>query len=66
MRHSSKEFIAEMRDSDLVICKGQGNYETLSDYDRPIFFLLRAKCQIVADLLGNVKLGSLQVIQKNV
>ncbi len=66
MRHSSKEFIAEMRGSDLVICKGQGNYETLSDYDRPIFFLLRAKCQIVADLLGKVKLGSLQVIPKNV
>jgi len=66
MRHSSKEFLDEMRSSDLVICKGQGNYETLSDYDRPIFFLLRDKCQIVADLIGNVKLGSLQVIHKNI
>jgi uncharacterized protein with ATP-grasp and redox domains len=66
MRHSSKEFINEMRSADLVICKGQGNYETLSDYDRPIFFLLRAKCQIVADLIGNVKLNSLQVIHKNI
>ncbi len=67
MLHSSKEFIDEMRSSDLVICKGQGNYETLNDYDRPIFFLLRVKCQIVADLIGgNVKLGSLQVIPKNV
>ena len=66
MLHSSKEFIDEMRSSDLVICKGQGNYETLSDYDRPIFFLLRVKCQIVADLIGDVKLGSLQAIPKNV
>lgn len=66
LQHSSKEFIDEMRSADLLISKGQGNYETLSDYDQPIFFLLRAKCQIVADLIGNAKLGSLQVIPKNV
>ena len=64
--HSSKKFLDEMHSADLVICKGQGNYETLSDYNRPIFFLLRVKCQIVANLIGNVKLGSLQVISKNV
>ena len=66
MLHSSDEFLDAMHSADLVICKGQGNYETLNYYDQPIFFLLRVKCQIVADLIGNAKLGSLQVIHKNV
>jgi len=65
-RHSSKEFLDEMHSADLVIAKGQGNYETLNEYDQPIFFLLRIKCQIIADLIGNVKLGDLQVIPKNI
>ena len=66
MKHSSKEFMDEMRSADLVISKGQGNYETLSDYDRPIFFLLRVKCQIVAEMIGHAQLGDLQVIHKNI
>ena len=66
MRYSSKEFLEEMRSADLVISKGQGNYETLNEYDRPIFFLLRVKCQIIADLIGNVQLGDLLVIPKNI
>ncbi|MFC1850992.1 DUF89 domain-containing protein [candidate division CSSED10-310 bacterium] len=36
---------------DLVISKGQGNFETLSDVNRDVFFLLRSKCQAVADYL---------------
>jgi damage-control phosphatase, subfamily I len=45
--------IAErMRASDLVVSKGQGNFETASDLPRPIYFLLKAKCPCVADELG--------------
>jgi uncharacterized protein with ATP-grasp and redox domains len=65
MKHSSDEFIQAMRSADLVISKGQGNFETLNEYDRPIFFLLRVKCQVIADLIGDVKLGDLMVIPKN-
>jgi uncharacterized protein with ATP-grasp and redox domains len=36
----------------LIIAKGQGNYESLHDADKPIFFLLKAKCDIVARSLG--------------
>jgi hypothetical protein len=35
--------------ADLIISKGQGNFETLSDSDRPIFFLFKAKCPVVAE-----------------
>ncbi len=39
-------------DADLIIAKGQGNYETLDDTHRPIFFLLQAKCPVVATHIG--------------
>jgi uncharacterized protein with ATP-grasp and redox domains len=65
MKYSSDEFIQAMRSADLVISNGQGNFETLNEYDRPIFFLLRVKCQVIADLIGDVKLGDLMVIPKN-
>jgi uncharacterized protein with ATP-grasp and redox domains len=35
-------------EADLVIAKGQGNYETLSDVDKNIFFVLKAKCSVIA------------------
>lgn len=38
--------------ADLVISKGQGNYEGLSREKRPIFFLLKAKCKIIARDIG--------------
>lgn len=38
--------------SDLIIAKGQGNYETLSDADADIFFLFKVKCPLVADHAG--------------
>ncbi|MBN2232648.1 MAG: DUF89 family protein [Deltaproteobacteria bacterium] len=34
--------------ADLVIAKGQGNYESLSQVPWPLYFLLHAKCPIVA------------------
>lgn len=37
--------------ADLIIAKGQGNYESLSDTDKNIFFLLRAKCPVIAQNL---------------
>jgi len=44
----SKPFIDIFEKADLVISKGQGNYETLSDEKRPIFFLFMAKCPVIA------------------
>ncbi|MBR0458983.1 MAG: DUF89 family protein [Victivallales bacterium] len=57
----SDEFRRVLRSADLVIAKGQGNFETLSDFDRPIAFLFRAKCPVVRELLGNVPQDSLQI-----
>ncbi len=38
---------------DLVICKGMANYETFSEIEiRPMAYLLRTKCQSIADSMG--------------
>jgi len=36
---------------DMIISKGQGNYEMLSEHD-DVFFLLKAKCQLIARNAG--------------
>jgi len=55
LQSCSEEFQEVFNGADLIISKGQGNYETLSENRRNIFFLLRIKCDIVArDLNGNV------------
>ncbi len=46
------QFRDRFRQADLVIAKGQGNYETLSDEDYPIVFLFKAKCPVIARHIG--------------
>ena len=51
----SPDFIEELEKADLVIAKGQGNYETLSESEYNVYFLLKAKCPVIArDLRVNV------------
>jgi damage-control phosphatase, subfamily I len=54
------EFRERFAAADLVIAKGQGNYESLSDSDARVIFLLKAKCDVVARAL-DVPTGSLVV-----
>jgi len=44
----SKDFLKIFNSADMVISKGQGNYEGLSDTNREIFFMLVVKCPLVA------------------
>jgi uncharacterized protein with ATP-grasp and redox domains len=48
----SAEFRQRFDQSDLVIAKGQGNYECLSGIDKDMFFLLTVKCPVIARDLG--------------
>lgn len=53
LKDCSNEFIKEFNEADLIISKGQANFETLSDIkDKNIFYLLRAKCKSVASAVG--------------
>ncbi len=58
LRFCAEEFLSHYQKARLIISKGQGNYETLSDEKRPIFFLLKAKCPVIARHLG-VKTGDI-------
>jgi len=48
----SETFRRIFQDADIVIAKGQGNYETLSNINKDIFFLLKAKCSVIAQHIG--------------
>jgi hypothetical protein len=52
MEEASEEFLAAYQEADLVISKGQGNLEGLLDIEEDIYFLLKAKCEIIAEILG--------------
>ncbi|NQT01329.1 MAG: DUF89 family protein [Planctomycetes bacterium] len=44
----SRYFRDRFARADLVIAKGQGNYETLNEVNKNIFFILKAKCPVIA------------------
>jgi len=60
----SKEFIDLYNSADLIISKGQGNLETLTEENKDIYFLLKVKCQVIADFLNTQFGGILLYHQK--
>ncbi len=48
----SQEFMEIYHNASLIISKGQGNFEALSEQGAPIFFLLLIKCQVIASDVG--------------
>lgn len=64
LRFSSPEFLERMNKADLVIAKGQGNFESLNDAQENanIFFLFRVKCPVICEITGK-EYGTLQICQ---
>ncbi len=61
MDEVSTAFKEAFQQADLILSKGQGNFESLDDIpsgNAPIFFMLKAKCQVVGKLF-HVPVGSL-------
>lgn len=46
------DFVRRFNQADLIIAKGQGNFETLSDDPHNIFFLFKSKCPVIAAHIG--------------
>ena len=65
LENCSQDFQHRFEKADLIIAKGQGNYETLSDVNKNIFFILRAKCPVVARHLG-CEIGSMILAKKEI
>ena len=63
LNQCNSEFIEIFNNADMVISKGQGNYEGLSDVKRPLFFLLKAKCGVIA---GDLQVNENDIILKGI
>ncbi|MBN1395326.1 MAG: DUF89 family protein [Pirellulales bacterium] len=57
-----EEFRRRFERADLIVAKGQGNYETLADSPGPIYFLLRVKCPVIARDL-NLPVGTIALVR---
>jgi len=45
----SQDFRRRFAEADLILAKGQGNFETLSSQQGNLFFLFKVKCSLVAE-----------------
>ena len=50
--HCSEEFKKKYEMADMIIAKGMANFETLPKAGERVFFLLKIKCQTIANLSG--------------
>lgn len=55
---TSPDFQTLFETADLIISKGQGNFETITTSGKQTFFLFQSKCDVVSQELG-ISLGSM-------
>ncbi|GAB6189179.1 DUF89 domain-containing protein [Marinitoga arctica] len=60
----NQEFMIAYKQADIIISKGQGNFEGLSEENENIYFVLMSKCPVVSRELG-VNIGDLVFSRKN-
>lgn len=62
----SDEFLEVYKKADVIISKGQGNFEgLLNEKAEKIFFLFMVKCEVIAEIVGAEK-GDFVVVNYNV
>lgn len=49
---TSEDFQDTFKNATLIVSKGQGNFETLLDSKKRIFFLFQSKCDVISKELG--------------
>jgi len=57
MEEATEKFKNILENSDIIISKGQGNYESLSESNIPVYYLLKAKCDVIANQFAIEKGG---------
>ena len=62
LSQASDEFLDYFNKADLVLSKGQANFETLDDQGSKVFFLMRIKCPLISREIG-APIGSLVLKQ---
>jgi len=53
LKEAPRELVEALGEASLIISKGMANYETMSEYNfKPIAYLLKTKCDSVAEAMG--------------
>jgi uncharacterized protein with ATP-grasp and redox domains len=53
LKEAPPELVDALKGASLIISKGMANYETMTEYEfKPIAYLLKTKCETVAEALG--------------
>ncbi|HQP48836.1 MAG TPA: ARMT1-like domain-containing protein [Spirochaetota bacterium] len=65
LKYCTREFIDAYYSADIVISKGQGNFEALSEPGRDIIFLFLAKCPVIARDFG-CSVGDINLFYKKI
>jgi uncharacterized protein with ATP-grasp and redox domains len=52
LENISRELRDGLENSDVIIAKGHGNFESCNEIPYNLYFLLKTKCSVVADALG--------------
>jgi len=59
LNECSEDFLKRLKDVDIIIAKGQGYYESLTEIEhiirKPIVYMLKAKCSVVAKSLNIIR-----------
>jgi len=61
LKYCSEAFQRRFQQADIIISKGQGNYESLDEERRNLVFLFKVKCSVVARRL-NREIGTLLLV----
>jgi hypothetical protein len=65
LTQASDEFLKLFENAELVLSKGQANFETINNQDEKIFFLMRVKCPLISQEV-NAPIGSLLLKQDTI
>ena len=61
LKYISEEARTVIEEADVVLSKGQGNFETLLGYDKNIYYIFLCKCEMIAQMFGVEKFSPMLV-----
>ena len=64
LKYISEEARTVIEEADVILSKGQGNFETLLGYDKNIYYIFLCKCEMIAEMFGVEKFSPMLVKEK--
>ena len=61
LKYISEEASTVIEEADVILSKGQGNFETLQGYDKNIYYIFLCKCEMIAEMFGVEKFSPMLV-----